>query len=158
MVGVRYLRVALVNWPGDAQGWVKQIDVGVAGSGFWRPVIVYEVGVDRAIVERLIGIRHTARDENGFVDANLEALDGAETGALAKVHPSTEDAPPVLPVTDAGLLTAVADGALLVVRLGKTYKDQVELAVNNLERVNGHLLGSVLNGATKKNMGEALYG
>lgn len=68
------------------------------------------------------------------------------------------DAPPVLPVTDAGLLTAVSDGALLVVRLGKTYKDQVELAVNNLERVNGHVLGAVLNGATRKTMGEALYG
>ena len=68
------------------------------------------------------------------------------------------DAPPLLPVTDAGLLSGAADGTLLVVRVGKTYKDQVEIAVNTIDQVKGKLLGTVLNGATRKNMGEVMYG
>ena len=35
------------------------------------------------------------------------------------------DAPPLLPVTDAALLAAQADGALVVVRHGKTTRDQL---------------------------------
>lgn len=68
------------------------------------------------------------------------------------------DAPPLLPVTDASLLTAASGGALVVVRVGKTYKDQVRLAARILEQANGRLLGAVLNGASKKTMGEVVYG
>ncbi|WP_297746519.1 CpsD/CapB family tyrosine-protein kinase [uncultured Tessaracoccus sp.] len=68
------------------------------------------------------------------------------------------DAPPLLPVTDAAVLTAASDGALLVVRVGKTYKEQVHVAAKILEQVQGKLLGAVLNGATKKTMGEVVYG
>ena len=35
------------------------------------------------------------------------------------------DSPPLLPVTDAALMAAQTDGAILVVRHGKTTKDQV---------------------------------
>ena len=55
------------------------------------------------------------------------------------------DAPPLLPVTDAALLTAQSDGALLVVRHGKTTKDQVRHSVERLEAVGGRILGVVLN-------------
>lgn len=68
------------------------------------------------------------------------------------------DAPPLLPVTDAGLLAGAADGALLVIRVGKTYKEQVEAAAETLKHVGAKLLGTVLNGATKRNMGEVVYG
>ena len=61
-------------------------------------------------------------------------------------------------MTDAGLLSGAADGTLLVVLVGKTYKDQVEIAVNTIDQVKGKLLGTVLNGATRKNMGEVMYG
>lgn len=68
------------------------------------------------------------------------------------------DAPPLLPVTDAGLLTAAADGAILVVRVGKTFKDQVEVAIKQLGNINDKLLGVVMNGATKRQMSEVVYG
>jgi len=68
------------------------------------------------------------------------------------------DAPPLLPVTDAGLLTVAADGALLVVRHGKTRKEQVALAARNLAHVDGTLLGFVMNMVPKKDMGSVVYG
>lgn len=55
------------------------------------------------------------------------------------------DAPPLLPVTDAALLAAQADGALLVVRHGKTTRDQFGHAIDRLEGVSGRIVGVVLN-------------
>lgn len=55
------------------------------------------------------------------------------------------DAPPLLPVTDAALLAAQADGALLIARHGKTTKDQFAQAINRLEQVDARPVGVVLN-------------
>jgi tyrosine-protein kinase len=60
------------------------------------------------------------------------------------------DAPPLLPVTDAAILSAAADGALLVIRHGRTRHAEAERAVQTLASVNAKLLGSVLNFAPKK--------
>jgi capsular exopolysaccharide synthesis family protein len=60
------------------------------------------------------------------------------------------DAPPLLPVTDAAILAAAADGALLVVRHGRTRREETERAVQTLAAVNARLIGSVLNFAPKK--------
>lgn len=54
------------------------------------------------------------------------------------------DTPPLLPVTDAAVLAAQADGAVMVVRHGKTKRSQVEAAVRSLDVVGARLLGSVL--------------
>jgi receptor protein-tyrosine kinase len=55
------------------------------------------------------------------------------------------DAPPLLPVTDGALLAAQANGAILVVRRGKTTKDQLAEAYQRLVSVDARILGSVLN-------------
>jgi capsular exopolysaccharide synthesis family protein len=55
------------------------------------------------------------------------------------------DAPPLLPVTDGALLAAQANGAILVVRRGKTTKDQLSEAYQRLVSVDARVLGSVLN-------------
>ncbi|MEU6427957.1 polysaccharide biosynthesis tyrosine autokinase [Microbispora sp. NPDC046973] len=55
------------------------------------------------------------------------------------------DAPPLLPVADAAALAAIADGALLVARYGKTRREQVARAVELLSSVNARLVGTVLN-------------
>nr|WP_240947604.1 polysaccharide biosynthesis tyrosine autokinase [Planosporangium mesophilum] len=55
------------------------------------------------------------------------------------------DSPPLLPVTDAAILTTVADGAVLVVRAAKTSTAQVTGALQALETVNARLLGCALN-------------
>ena len=77
---------------------------------------------------------------------------------LSQEHTVIVDAPPLLPVTDAGLLTAACDGAILVLRVGKTYKEQVGLAVRMLGRVGGKLLGSVMNMAPERGLGSVIYG
>jgi len=55
------------------------------------------------------------------------------------------DAPPLLPVTDGALLAAQSDGALLVVRYGKTTTDQVSSAVERLEAVGATPVGVIFN-------------
>lgn len=56
------------------------------------------------------------------------------------------DAAPLLPVTDAAVCSAVADGVLLVVRWGRTGRDEVAEAAAMLEQVHADVLGTVLNG------------
>lgn len=55
------------------------------------------------------------------------------------------DTPPLLPVTDAAVLAAAADGAVLVVRSGKTHQARIKLAAARLQQVGSRLLGGVLN-------------
>ena len=68
------------------------------------------------------------------------------------------DAPPLLPVTDAALLAAQADGALLVVRHGKTKREQVRGSVERLQAVGGRLVGVVLNMAPQRGNDSYSYG
>jgi capsular exopolysaccharide synthesis family protein len=67
------------------------------------------------------------------------------------------DAPPLLPVTDASLLTAQTDGALVVVRHGKTTQDQLAHAMERLEAVDAKMLGVVLNMVPAKRRGGEVY-
>lgn len=68
------------------------------------------------------------------------------------------DAPPILAVTDAGLLTRVTDGCLLVIKAGKTNKEEVREVVRRLGKVQGRILGSVLNQTPERGLGAATYG
>ncbi|WP_062465391.1 polysaccharide biosynthesis tyrosine autokinase [Demequina soli] len=67
------------------------------------------------------------------------------------------DTPPLLPVTDAALLTARTDGALLVVRSGKTTTDMLEKALEFLMRVKGRALGVIVDGVPRKGAGRGSY-
>jgi capsular exopolysaccharide synthesis family protein len=55
------------------------------------------------------------------------------------------DCPPLLPVTDAAVVAARADGALLLARARKTSNAQVSTAVRALQSVDARLLGCVFN-------------
>ena len=63
------------------------------------------------------------------------------------------DAAPVLPVADGAIVAAAADGAVLIVRYGKTSRDQVHKAAESLEHVDARLLGVALNFAPSKKRG-----
>jgi protein-tyrosine kinase len=58
------------------------------------------------------------------------------------------DAPPVLPVSDAGVLATQCDGVLVVVRAGSTGYDAVGMALKELK--GKKLLGVVLNRAEQR--------
>jgi capsular exopolysaccharide synthesis family protein len=55
------------------------------------------------------------------------------------------DSPPLLPVTDAAVLSTCADGAVMVARAAKTSSSQISGALRALQAVNARLLGCVLN-------------
>ncbi len=54
------------------------------------------------------------------------------------------DAPPIIAVTDAALLSAKVDGVLLVISAGKTRREHAAKAKALLEKVNARLVGTVL--------------
>lgn len=55
------------------------------------------------------------------------------------------DSPPVVPVTDAAVLSTKVDGTVIVVRASKTSRDVARRAVRALRDVGGQLIGNVLN-------------
>lgn len=68
------------------------------------------------------------------------------------------DAPPLIPVTDAAILTASTDGALVVSYARRTTYDALQRALQNLERVKGRALGVILNGVPRKGASAGGYG
>lgn len=61
------------------------------------------------------------------------------------------DSPPVLPVTDAVILSLIVDRTILVVRAGKSRSKYVQHVSQRLHEVNANLLGCVLNGTSARN-------
>jgi non-specific protein-tyrosine kinase len=57
------------------------------------------------------------------------------------------DAPPVIAVTDAAVLSSKVDGVLLVLNAGKTKREHAKKAKALLDKVNARLIGTVLNNA-----------
>jgi len=55
------------------------------------------------------------------------------------------DAPPVIAVTDAGILAQMVDGTLFVVSLGTTPREVAQAAVEQLQQVGARVLGAVAN-------------
>lgn len=68
------------------------------------------------------------------------------------------DAPPLLPVIDAGILATSVDGVLLVAHQGKTRRDELAEARRRLGAVGARVFGVVLNMATKSGTGYYYYG
>ncbi len=55
------------------------------------------------------------------------------------------DAPPLLPVTDAAVLSKVADGTIVVVGAKIVKREHLSRALTTLENVDAHVLGLVMN-------------
>lgn len=64
------------------------------------------------------------------------------------------DTPPVSVVTDAAVMSRLVDGVVLVVRPGVTTIQGAQLSKKNLENVNAHILGVILNGYNAKKTGK----
>ncbi|WP_170037210.1 polysaccharide biosynthesis tyrosine autokinase [Georgenia soli] len=60
------------------------------------------------------------------------------------------DSPPLLPVTDAAVLTKLAGGALVVAGADRIHKAQLAESLDNLENVDARVLGIVLNKVEQK--------
>lgn len=86
------------------------------------------------------------------------------THLLAELRESYDvvllDTPPVLPVTDAAVLGAACDGALVVVRYGRTTIHQADTAASALRSASVRMLGTVLTmvpRASKRSYGHYYY-
>ena len=55
------------------------------------------------------------------------------------------DCPPLLPITDAALISAKTDGAILVIKAGATKKPHFEGTRSAIQHVGGPVLGAILN-------------
>lgn len=95
----------------------------------------------------------------GNIPPNPSEMVGSESmksliAALAEEYFVLIDAPPVLPVTDAALLSMAVDGTILLGTVGKTHKEDVTLARNMLDQVHARVLGTVLNKVPPRAAGE----
>lgn len=63
------------------------------------------------------------------------------------------DAPPVLSVTDAQILSTKVDGTIVVVRENRAEKEAVRQAVKLIKHVDGKIIGSILNDADGDSVG-----
>jgi capsular exopolysaccharide synthesis family protein len=67
------------------------------------------------------------------------------------------DSPPLLPVTDAAVIASGSDGIVLVVRAGRTKRDELRDAVKSLDAVGGSTLGVIVNMTTKRKLDRYHY-
>lgn len=77
---------------------------------------------------------------------------------LAELATVLIDAPPLLPVTDAAILTARTDGALVVTRARRTTYDELKAALANLGKVKARTLGIIINGVPMRGVSAEGYG
>jgi Mrp family chromosome partitioning ATPase len=67
------------------------------------------------------------------------------------------DAPPILPVTDAAILSTMADGVILVVDPSHTKRRDLRRARESIEGVGGKIIGVVINKVSPKGAGYHYY-
>jgi capsular exopolysaccharide synthesis family protein len=100
---------------------------------------------------------------SGDIPPNPSELLGSERmgQALAELAEGHDyifvDLPPVLPVSDPLAVAKRLTGVAVVVRAGKTKKDEVRTALSRLEMAQANILGLVLNRAQHKSMGGGGY-
>lgn len=78
--------------------------------------------------------------------------------ALSELAVVIVDAPPLLPVTDAAVLSKSVDGVLLVVNAKRTKIDQLGKALRTLNQAAGNLTGVVLNRVPRRGADAVNYG
>ncbi len=108
-------------------------------------------------------IQAGGKEDLYFIPAGRPVSNPAELLGSARLKPLLDrlapvfdwivlDAPPVLAVSDAGILAGLCDGVIFVIRAGVTPHDAAQAACQELKENN--LLGVVLNGADAS----AMYG
>jgi capsular exopolysaccharide synthesis family protein len=99
----------------------------------------------------------------GFIPPNPSEILGSDRmreliDALASHSLVIIDAPPILAVTDAAILSNRADGAFVIASAGRTTYDLLERSVAVLTQANGRVLGVVVNRLSRRDRGTADYG
>ena len=131
--------------------------MGIEGSVGLTNVLTGQITLDEACIPWRRGMLTVI--PSGPIPPNPSELLGSQQMAhlLSELRGTYDaiviDAPPLLPVTDAAVLARNADGALLVVRFGRTSREQVRKSVGILDAVGARMLGTVLNFVPSKGGG-----
>ena len=67
------------------------------------------------------------------------------------------DAPPLLPVTDAAVLSTVTSGTVVIIGAGDTTREQLSRSLSTVQAVNGRVLGLVLNKVATRGVDSYAY-
>jgi receptor protein-tyrosine kinase len=130
-----------------------------------RPRASHHLGLDNSIGVTTVLLGHVTFDDavqkhtesdlhvlsSGSIPPNpaelvqSKAMSELLDAARARYDVVIIDGPPLLPVTDAALLATRADGTLIVVRHGKTTKEQISQLADRLAQVDASAVGVVLN-------------
>ena len=136
--------------------------LGLEGSVGLTTVLLGKVSLHEAVQTHVrSGLRVLT---SGAIPPNPAELLQSQTMAdfLASVRGHCDvvlfDSPPLLPVTDAALLASQSDGAILVIRHGKTTREQLGASIQRLENVGARTLGVVLNLVPTRLMNKSSYG
>lgn len=134
---------------------------GIDGSVGLTQVIAGDLTVGEVLVDS--GVPGLQLLPAGRTPPNPSELLGSRSmralvDELSKDHVVILDAPPALAVTDAALVGSLADGVIIVSRMGTTHKAQLEQCAKLLAQARTTLLGVVLNRASLKKMGDVMYG
>jgi polysaccharide biosynthesis transport protein len=132
---------------------------------------IYGLDSNRGLVSILQGeetfsqtVQTTAIENLDLLAAGPEAFNPAELLAsdllaalLKEIRPSYDvivfDTSPFLAVTDPWIISAVADGILLVVRLGSTRRHDIEQTMEVLNTLDAPILGMIANCVKQENLG-----
>lgn len=123
--------------------------LGVDGAVGLTSVLSGQQGLEEALVSWNRGMLTVL--PSGPIPPNPSELLGSEhmERLLTQLRESFDyvvvDATPLLPVTDAAVVARIADGALMVIRYGKTTREQAARASDLLAAAGARLLGTVLN-------------
>jgi capsular exopolysaccharide synthesis family protein len=152
-------RVVLID--GDLRRPVLAESFGLIEGLGLTDVLIGSVQFEE-VVQQVGGLSNLSVLAAGRVPPNPSEMLGSKAmrrllERLAEDYTVIVDAPPLLPVTDAAVLTASADGALVVVSAGQTLDTQLRDALTNLQAVNGHTLGVVLNRISPKSSNAGYY-
>ena len=151
--------------------------VALVDADLRRPELAGRLGLDQSVgtTSVLIGKASLADAMQAYADTQLHVLTSgprppnpsellqsdAMRDLMAELRATYDvvliDSPPLLPVTDAALLAAQADGLLAVIRHGKTSRDQLRHALERVEQVDAKCVGVVINLAPTKQGGRT-YG
>jgi len=130
-----------------------------------RPRLLEYMGMDGSVglTNVLIGQANLADVLQQFTDTKVYVIGAGSVppnpsellGSTAMIETLRElesrfdmvivDAPPLLPVTDAAVLSTITGGTVVVVGSGMVNRDQLAKALQSLDAVKGHVLGLVFN-------------
>jgi len=132
----------------------------VEGVGL-TDVLAGEARVDE-VLQEVAGLPHLRVLASGSIPPNPSELLGSQSmrhvlRTLGEKATVVVDAPPLLPVTDAAVLTAVADGAFVVISTGRSLDNDLEAALAQLTAANGRTLGVIFNRVAKRGKDAGYY-